>query len=98
MKQNLDLDELLFDVEGLSKDEITTLAFETGFCVRNGGKITPSDFVLNLCRHSIEGTVSYNDLAAKVEAKTGINASRQAYHQRMGDPCVKLFKKFLSGL
>ncbi len=86
----------LFTIEGLSRENITKLAFETGFCIRKSGKIDPSDFLLNLCIHSLEGTVSYNDLAAKLESKTGINASRQAYHQRMGNPCVDLFKKFLS--
>lgn len=83
----------LFTVEGLSQEEITDLAFETGFCQRKSGKIIPSDFLLHLCLQSIEGTVSYNDLAAKVESKTGINASRQAFHQRMGEPCIDFFKK-----
>lgn len=97
MNQSWDM-EKLFAVEGLSKEEITALAFETGFCKRKTGKISPADFLLHFCLQSLEGTVSYNDLAAKIEARTGANASRQAYHQRMGSPCVKLFKKFLNGL
>jgi len=91
---NDDINEL-FSTEGFSRKEITRLAFESGFCKRKSGKIDASDFLLHFCLHSLKGTVSYNDIAAKVEAQTGINASRQAYHQRMGDPCVVFFEKVL---
>ncbi len=91
MNRNFDLMALFSEV-GLSPAEIVSLAFETGFCTRNSGKIMPHDFVYTLCRHALKGTVSYNDLAAKMEAKTGTNASAQAYHQRMGASCVEFFK------
>ncbi len=86
----------IFDVEGLSREEIDKLAFESGFCKRQSGKIKAPDFLLYFCLQSLEGTVSYNDVAAKIEAKTGINASRQAFHQRMSDECVAFFEKILA--
>ena len=84
-----------FNVEGLSRLEIEELAFETGFCKRRSGKIEAPDFLIHFCLESLEGTVSYNDIAAKMEAETGTDASRQAYHQRMNDGCVAFFEKFL---
>jgi hypothetical protein len=43
----------------------------------------------------VSGTVSYNDLAARVEAQTGIAASRQAYWERTDEPCVRFFQSVL---
>ena len=85
----------LFSVEGLSREEIEKIAFESGFRKRRSGKIEPPDFLIHFCLQSLEGTVSYNDIAARVEAKAGINVSRQAFHQRMNDRCVKFFEKIL---
>lgn len=85
----------LFGIDYLSRDNITKLAFETGFCIRKSGKINAPDFLQYFCLQSLEGTVSYNDLAAKIEVKTGTNASRQAYHQRMNDECEVFFRKVL---
>ena len=90
MNHNNDQNQL-FGIDCLSREEVTRLAFESGFCKRNSGKIVAPDFLLYFCLQSLEGTVSYNDLAAKVEAKTGVNASRQAYQQRMGDECDSFF-------
>lgn len=73
-----DLLSLLGDAR-LSPEELHTLAFETGFSQRAGGKIHASDMLIHLCLESLEGTVSYNDLAARIEAQTGMSASRQAY-------------------
>ena len=85
-----------FNVEGLSRVEIEKLAFESGFCKRHSGKIEAPDFLIHFCLESLEGTVSYNDIAAKMQAKTGTEASRQAYHQRMSDECVVFFEKILA--
>ncbi len=79
----------------LAVEDVTKLAFESGFCKRNSGKIAAPDFLLHFCIQSLKGTVSYNDLAAKIESKTGVNASRQAYHQRMGDECDAFFMSVL---
>lgn len=85
----------LFYVAGLSWDRIKQIAIDCGFCKRQSGKIDAPHFLGYFCLQSLEGTVSYNDIAAKLEAKTGINASRQAYHQRMNEECVAFFKKIL---
>ena len=85
----------LFSCVGLDRKKIRKLAFETGFCKRHSGKISAPDFVVHLCLESISGTVSYNDLAARVEAQTGIAASRQAYWERTDEPCVRFFQRIL---
>jgi hypothetical protein len=85
----------LFSCVGLDRKKIRKLAFETGFCKRHSGKIGAPDFVIHLCLESISGTVSYNDLAARVEARTGIAASRQAYWERTDEPCVRFFQRIL---
>jgi len=81
----------LFSVAGLTDEEIKQIAFESGFCKRRSGKIEAPDFLIHFCLQSLEGTVSYNDIAAKMEANTEINVSRQACHQRMGKDCVDFF-------
>jgi hypothetical protein len=85
----------LFSCVGLDRKKIRKLAFATGFCKRHSGKISAPDFVVHLCLESISGTVSYNDLAARVEARTGIAASRQAYWERTNEPCLRFFQSIL---
>jgi len=86
---------LLFSCVGLNRKKIRKLAFETGFCKRHAGKISAPDFIVHLCLESISGTVSYNDLAARVEARTGIAASRQAYWERTNESCLRFFQSIL---
>ena len=81
----------LFSVAGLTDEEIEKIAFESGFCKRRSGKIEAPDFLIHFCLQSLKATVSYNDIAAKMEANTEINVSRQACHQRMGKECVDFF-------
>ena len=85
----------LFSCAGLDRDKIRQLAFETGFCKRASGKISAPDFLIHLCLQSVSGTVSYNDLAARVETHTGVAASRQAYWERTDEPCVRFFQSIL---
>jgi len=85
----------LFSCVGLDRKKIRQLAFETGFCKRHSGKISAPDFLVHLCLESVSGTVSYNDLAARVEARSGIAASRQAYWERTDEPCVRFFQSIL---
>ena len=87
--------EGLLACAGLSRTQIRNLAYETGFCQRASGKIQAPDFLLDLCVESMEGTVSYNDLAARIQARTGVGASRQAYWERTGPPCVLFFQRVL---
>ena len=79
----------------MSNEEIEQIAFDSGFFKRKSGKIQAPDFLLYFCLQSLDGTVSYNDLASKIEAQTGVNVSRQAYHQRMGEECNAFFMKIL---
>jgi hypothetical protein len=85
----------LFSCAGLDRDKIRELAFQTGFCQRDSGKISAPDFLVHLCLESISGTVSYNDLAARIQAQTGVAASRQAYWERTDEPCVRFFQSIL---
>lgn len=41
------------------------------------------------------GVVSYNDLAARMQAATGVSASRQAYWERTDESCVRFFQTIL---
>ena len=85
----------LFSCAGLDREKVRQLAFGTGFCKRDSGKISAPDFLVHLCLESVSGTVSYNDLAARVEAQTGVAASRQAYWERTDEPCVRFFQSVL---
>jgi hypothetical protein len=84
---------------GLTSDIIRRIARQTGFCQRASGKIDVIDFLNQFCEESVKGTVSYNDLAAKMQAATSVSASRQAYGQRIhADVCVALFQTVLATL
>lgn len=85
----------LFACAGLPPSKLRDLAYETGFCQRASGKIQASSFLVHLCLESIEGTVSCNDLAARIHARTGVDASRQAYWERTNDRCVEFFQRVL---
>ncbi len=79
----------------LSVEIIRRIAHETKFVERCWKKISPEDFVDYLCSESVKGTVSYNDLAAKIAVEEGHSASRQAYFERMDDDCILFFKRIL---
>jgi hypothetical protein len=79
----------------LSVEVIRRIAYETKFVERYWKKISPEDFVDYLCSESVKGTVSYNDLAAKIAVEEGHSASRQAYFDRMDDDCILFFKRIL---
>lgn len=85
----------LMNMPGLTREDLIKLAFETGLCRRQSGKIDIPTFFSTFCQQSLQGTVSYNDLAARMETVNGVIVSRQAYHQRMGKPCVDFFTKVL---
>ena len=72
MNRNFDLMALFSEV-GLSPAEIVSLAFETGFCTRNSGKIMPHDFVYTLCRHALKRSLLMQSVISTVcagESKT----------------------------
>ena len=59
-------------------------------------KISPVEYLSFLCQESIKGTVSYNDLAAKISSELNHDASRQAYFYRTKDEAVEFFKLILA--
>jgi hypothetical protein len=80
----------------LSNKEILRIAKESGFSKRVEKKITPFDYLLFMCQESIKGTVSHNDLAAKVSCEKDLNISRQAYFYRTKEETVEFFKIILA--
>lgn len=80
----------------LSDKELIRIARESGFCKRIEKKITPAEYLLFMCQESIKGTVSHNDLAAKVSCETKCDASRQAYFYRTKEETVEFFKNILA--
>ena len=76
---------------GISPVALRRIAWACGFCVRQSGKIQPNDVLIHMCLESIKGTVSHNDMAARIEATTGVSVSRQAYWERCDETCVRLF-------
>jgi hypothetical protein len=89
------IQDSFFSENFLNEEDVIKLAFESEFCKRKSGKIIVPDLVFHLCIESLEGTVSYNDIAAKIESQTGNKVSRQAYHQRMGEECDTFFQNLL---
>lgn len=88
-----------FDACGLTTKMIVQIAYETGFCRRASGKIVVADLLKYFCEESVKGTVTHNDLAAKIHTATGVFASRQAYWRRINDvTCVNFFKAILTAI
>jgi hypothetical protein len=84
----------LFSSIEISHELIMGLAFETGLISRKR-KITASDLLYSLCMESTNGTVSYNDIAAQIEAENGVSVSRQAVWKKVTEPCSEFFQKVL---
>jgi hypothetical protein len=51
-----------------------------------------------MCEESIKGTVSYNDLAAKISCAVESEASRQALYYRTKESAVEFFKQVLTAV
>jgi len=81
---------------GIDPEALRRMAFACGFCVRQSGKIQVSDVLVHMCTESTKGTVSYNDMAARIEGCTGVGVSRQAYWERCDETCVLLFRQVLA--
>ncbi len=82
----------------LSQDEILKIALETKFSKRVKKKISPEEYLSFLCQESIKGTVSYNDLAAKISCEQVCNASRQAFFYRTNQEAVVFFEQILAAV
>ena len=86
----------VFSACGLSAEVVGRIARETGFSQRSGGKIASPDLLTHFCAEAIKGTVSNNDIAATMQAETGVSASRQAYWLRLDDDGLVFFKAILA--
>ena len=84
----------LMDVAGINHELLLDLAFEADL-IKRRRLITPSDILYSICMESTSGTVSYNDLAAKIESKCGVCVSRQAVWKKITNPCKDFFEKVL---
>lgn len=72
------------------------MAYESGFMKRRSKKIDPPFFLVNLCLSALEGSPSYNDLAARFQAHYKISASKQAFWKRTDASCVLFLKSVLA--
>ena len=55
---------------------------DTGFLIRKK-LLAPADMLYAICCQSIQGTVSFNDVTAKIDAESAISVSRQAISKKM---------------
>jgi hypothetical protein len=76
---------------GISTELLSGFAFKTGLIKRNR-LITASELLYSLCTESINGTVSYNDIASQIDAECGISVTRQAIWKKVTGSCIAFFK------
>jgi hypothetical protein len=62
---------------------------------RKPKKICPVVFLATLCAEAFSGSPSYNDLAAGIEAASGLAPSRQSIAERMGPACLRFLQALL---
>lgn len=86
----------LLKAMNIHADQIQKIAIDTGFLIRKG-QVEPADILYAICCQSIHGTVSFNDVAAKIDAETDVSVSRQAIAKKTGKAsCVEFLKKILA--
>jgi len=85
----------LLKAMNIHEEHIGKMAIDTGFLIRKG-LLEPADILYAYCCQSTYGTVSSNDLAAKIDAETSVSVSRQAIAKKTGkESCVDFLKKIL---
>jgi hypothetical protein len=86
----------LLKAMNIHADQIEKIATDTGFLIRKS-MVEPADILYAICCQSTHGTVSFNDLAAKIDAETSVSVSRQAIAKRTGKAsCTDFLKKILA--
>jgi hypothetical protein len=86
----------LLKAMNIQADQIEKIATDTGFLIRKS-LVEPADILYAICCQSTHGTVSFNDLAAKIDAETTVSVSRQAVAKKTGkESCVDFLKKILA--
>jgi hypothetical protein len=88
-----DFDRLLNEI-GINQDSLIELALEIGL-IKRSRLISASELLYSLCKESIKGTVSYNDIASQIETESGTCVSRQAIWKKITEPCLVFFKIIL---
>jgi len=86
---------LLLENLNINNDKLIEIAIETGF-IKRKRLIYPLDFLSAVCTESAIGTASYNDIAAHIDADSGLCVSRQAIWKKVTTPCEDYFKKVLA--
>lgn len=80
----------------ISDKEIENIALNCSFMIRKS-LVAPSDILYAICYQSTQGTVSFNDLAAKIDAESCISVSRQAIAKKINKQSALAFlQKILS--
>ena len=86
----------LLEAMNINHRQIEQIAVDCGFLIRKS-LVAPSDILYAICCNSTRGTVSCNDLAAKIDAESNISVSRQAIGKKIQKPsCKDFLKKILS--
>lgn len=87
---------LLLQSMNIGEKEIEKIAINCSFMVRKG-LVSPADLLYAICCQSTQGTVSFNDLAAKIDAENSISVSRQAIAKKVNKQSALAFlQKILS--
>lgn len=95
MRKN-DFDDFLEQI-GIDQKWLNILAFNSGLIVRKR-LITATELLYSFCMESTNGIVSYNDIAAHIDAECGVSVSRQAVWKKAKEPCLNFFKAILECL
>ena len=86
----------LLNAMNIKADQIEKIAADTGFLIRKSD-VEPADLLYAICCASTHGTVSFNDLASKIDAEAAVSISRQAIAKKTGkESCVDFLKKILA--
>jgi len=88
--------DALLEKAQLTPSTLWKIAKDKRFVVRAPRKITPVDFLHIALAESLRAEPSYNDMAARLDAETGISASRQAFCKRVNDECVAFMQTVLA--
>ncbi|MCL6261743.1 IS4 family transposase, partial [Aquiflexum sp. TKW24L] len=82
----------LFHQLNISNDTLFDLAFESRL-IKRRRVIDPADLLHALCVESSQGTVSHNDLAAKIESGSGVSVSKVSVWKKINEHCLVFLKK-----
>ena len=89
--ENIDFFNLFNELD-ISKEALWDIAFDTKL-IKRRRTIHPTDLLHALCMESLQGTVSHNDLAAKIESGSGTAVSKVAIWKKINKYCLDFLKK-----